>query len=138
MDLEQMKRKYAAVWTTAEQQHVELSHVHIQDNKLLIQGIAPSDAANNKVWDQIKAVSPNWAEELTVDIRVDPTRQQTTAGSAGGAGQSYTVKPGDTLSKISKQFYGNANSYMKIFEANRDILRDPNKIEVGQTLKIPA
>jgi nucleoid-associated protein YgaU len=47
------------------------------------------------------------------------------------------VQPGDTLSKISKQFYGNANAYMKIFEANRDQLKDPDLIKVGQTLRIP-
>ena len=47
------------------------------------------------------------------------------------------MKPGDTLSKISKQFYGDANKYMKIFEANRDKLKDPDKIQVGQELVIP-
>jgi len=138
MDLDQMKQKYAAVWTAAQQQHVRLDHVHIQDNRLLIQGVAPSNEANNKVWDQIKAASANWAQELTVDIRVDPSLQTSESGNRGGAGQTYTVQAGDTLSKISKQFYGNANNYMKIFEANRDHLNDPNKINPGQTLKIPA
>ena len=135
MDLEKMKQKNAAVWTTAEQQQVRLNHVNIQDNKLLIQGVAPSDQAKNKVWDQIKAVNPNWAQELIVDISVDPTAQPAASGSAD---RTYTVQPGDTLSKISKQFYGNANEYMKIFEANRDLLSDPNKINPGQSLKIPA
>jgi nucleoid-associated protein YgaU len=134
MNLEQMKEKNAAVWTTAEQQQVHLTHVQIQDNKLLIQGVAPSDQAKNKVWDQIKAVNPNWAQELIVDISVDVTAQSTT----GRAERTYTVQSGDTLSKISKQFYGNANEYTKIFESNRDVLKDPNKISPGQTLKIPA
>jgi nucleoid-associated protein YgaU len=49
----------------------------------------------------------------------------------------YTVRPGDSLSKIAKQFYGNANAYMKIFEANSDQLSDPNQIQVGQELVIP-
>jgi nucleoid-associated protein YgaU len=48
------------------------------------------------------------------------------------------VQSGDSLSKISKQFYGSANDYMKIFDANRDLLNDPNKINPGQKLKIPA
>jgi len=48
------------------------------------------------------------------------------------------VQPGDTLSKIAKQFYGNANAYMKIFDANKDQLSDPNNIKVGQELVIPA
>ncbi len=49
----------------------------------------------------------------------------------------YTVVSGDTLSKISKQFYGDANKYMKIFEANKPMLSDPNKIYPGQNLRIP-
>ena len=49
----------------------------------------------------------------------------------------YTVVSGDTLSKISKQFYGNANEYMKIFEANKPMLNHPDKIYPGQTLRIP-
>ncbi|MDO4450152.1 MAG: peptidoglycan-binding protein LysM [Moraxella sp.] len=50
----------------------------------------------------------------------------------------YTVKSGDTLSKIAKEMYGNANEYNKIFEANRPLLSDPNKIYPGQVLRIPA
>jgi nucleoid-associated protein YgaU len=49
----------------------------------------------------------------------------------------YTVVSGDTLSKISKQFYGDANKYMKIFDANKPMLSDPNKIYPGQNLRIP-
>jgi nucleoid-associated protein YgaU len=139
IELEQMKQKYAAVLTVAQQEQVRMTHVHIQDNKLFIQGVAPSEQAKNKVWDQIKQVNPNWAQELTADITVDasatPAGQSTTAGSAE---RSYTVQAGDSLSKISKQFYGDAKDYMKIFEANRDKLSDPNKINPGQTLKIPA
>ncbi len=139
--LEQMKQKYASVLTTIEQQQIRLSHVHIQDNKLFIQGVAPSEQAKNKVWDQIKQVSPNWAQELTADISVDPNAKPAQAQGASVSGEqqrTYTVKPGDSLSKISKELYGNANEYMKIFEANRDVLSDPNKISPGQTLKIPG
>jgi nucleoid-associated protein YgaU len=61
-------------------------------------------------------------------------------GAAGGAGRSertYVVQAGDTLSKIAKQYYGDANRYMEIFNANRDKLSDPNKIQIGQELIIP-
>lgn len=139
--LEQMKQKYASVLKTIEQQQVRLSHIHIQDNKLFIQGVAPSEQAKNKVWDQIKQVNPNWAQELTADLSVDPNAKpaQTQGASvSGGQQRTYTVKPGDSLSKISEELYGNANDYMKIFEANRDVLSDPNKISPGQTLKIPG
>jgi nucleoid-associated protein YgaU len=47
------------------------------------------------------------------------------------------VQPGDSLSKISKQFYGDANKYMKIFEANKDKLDDPDKVKAGMQLLIP-
>lgn len=50
----------------------------------------------------------------------------------------YTVKSGDTLSKIAKEMYGNANEYNKIFEANQPLLSHPDKIYVGQVLRIPA
>jgi len=49
----------------------------------------------------------------------------------------YTVVKGDNLSKISKQQYGDANKYMKIFEANKPMLKDPDKIYPGQMLRIP-
>ena len=51
--------------------------------------------------------------------------------------QTYTVQSGDTLSKISQHFYGRASDYQRIFEANRDQLRDPDKIQPGQVLRIP-
>lgn len=57
--------------------------------------------------------------------------------AAAPAGQSYTVASGDTLSKISKQFYGDANLWNRIFEANRDQIENPDKIFPGQVLQIP-
>ena len=140
--LEQLKQKYQSVFNMIQQQQIRLNHVNMQDNKLLVQGNAPSADAKNRVWDQIKLVNPNWQSELIVDIEV--IGQQQPAGRAGSGGQSstvdrtYTVKPGDTLSKIAKEMYGNSNEYQKIFDANRDRLRDPNQIRPGQELKIPA
>jgi nucleoid-associated protein YgaU len=54
------------------------------------------------------------------------------------AAKTYTVVKGDSLSKIAKREYGNANRWHEIFEANRDLLDDPDKIHPGQVLKIPA
>lgn len=51
--------------------------------------------------------------------------------------QYHVVEKGDTLSKIADDYYGDASLYPKIFEANRDILQDPNKIKPGQKLRIP-
>lgn len=60
-------------------------------------------------------------------------------GQAAPAAQStfYTVKSGDTLGKIAKEFYGNAAKYPVIFEANKPMLSDPDKIYPGQSLRIP-
>jgi len=143
--LEQLKQKYQSALTLIQQSGVRLSHVHVQDNKLFLQGEAPSDQVKNKVWDEIKRIDPSYSD-LTCDLTVNPSlpqpaaqqaAQQTGASAAGGM-QTYTVQAGDSLSKISRQFYGNANEYMKIFEANRDQLTDPNQIKPGQTLKIPS
>ena len=54
------------------------------------------------------------------------------------AGKTYVVQKGDSLSKIAKREYGNANDWPRIFEANRDIIQDPDLIHPGQTLKIPS
>lgn len=51
--------------------------------------------------------------------------------------QTYTVEPGDTLSKISQKLYGDASRYMEIYYANRDKIEDPNKLDVGWELSIP-
>ena len=59
---------------------------------------------------------------------------ETTAEKVGG---TYTVQKGDSLSKIAKQELGDANAWKRIFEANRDVLDDPDKIQPGQTLKLP-
>ena len=80
---------------------------------------------------------------MPADITVNPSiapKTQSAGAAAGGAGgsETYTVKPGDTLSKIAQQFYGNASQYNRIFEANRDKLQDPNKVQVGQQLVIPG
>ena len=137
--LEQLKQKYASVLNTIQQSGVRLEHVHIANDKLYIKGHAPSEEVKNRVWDQIKLVDPSFSD-LTADIdapaQSDQSRNRTADTSSGG-GQTYTVKPGDSLSKIAKQFYGDANQYMKIFNANQDKLDDPNKIQPGQQLTIP-
>lgn len=133
----ELKQKYETVLTTADQQHVQFQNLHVQDNKLFIKGTAPTEDAKNKFWEQIKLVSPN-QDDITADINVDSSRAQAAAVGGGNGGQTYTVKPGDTLSKISKQLYGDSNEYMRIFYANRNTLNDPNMIQAGQQLNIPA
>lgn len=59
------------------------------------------------------------------------------AAAAAPEAKVHVVEKGDTLSAIAKKYYGKANAYMKIFEANRDVLTDPDKIKPGQKLRIP-
>ena len=127
-NLEQLKAKYQSVIDLAKSRGVNLTNVHIENDKLLIRGAAPNQAIKNEVWNQIKAVDPKYAD-LTADIGIDASLPVTA--------KVYEVVAGDTLSKIAKKFYGDANKYMKIFEANKDQLKDPNKINVGQKLNIP-
>ena len=143
--LEELKNKYQAALATIQQKGVVLSHLHVQDNKLFIQGAAPSEDIKNEVWNQIKAADASFSD-LTCDLSVDTSLPQPQAAAAaaaaaapsgGGSARTYTVKAGDTLSRIAKEFYGNANEYNKIFEANKDQLTSPDKIDVGQELSIP-
>jgi LysM repeat protein len=135
----ELKLKYQSVLNLIEQQQVQLQNLHVQDNKLFIKGTAPSDAAKDAVWNQVKLTDSGYDKDLTCDITVDATRAVGAAAGGGQAeaGQVYEVKSGDNLSKISKQFYGDPNEYMRIFYANRDKLRDPDKLQVGQKLNIP-
>jgi nucleoid-associated protein YgaU len=78
----------------------------------------------NRVWDVIKSVDPEYA-----DLKHEIT-------NTGGQDGTYTIQPGDNLSKVSKLFYGEANKYEAIAKAND--MADANKIQVGQTIKIPV
>ena len=129
---EEMKSKYQSVLTVIQQKQIRMANLHMQDDKLFMKGTAPSLEAANAVWDELKRVNPS-LNDVIADFPVDPN-----AATAAAQTRTYTVKPGDTLSKISKEFYGNPNDYMRIFNANRDSLQDPNKIKPGQELKIPA
>lgn len=136
----ELKGKYQSVLNLIEQQQVQLQNLHVQDNRLFIKGTAPSEDAKNAVWNQIKLVNPNYENELICDLGVDTARAAAAAagGGQGQTAQTYEVKPGDNLSKISKQFYGDPNEYMRIFYANRDKLNDPDRLQIGQKLTIPT
>jgi nucleoid-associated protein YgaU len=145
---ERLKQKYQPALNLMQQLQVQVQNINMEGANLLIRGAAPSADVKNRIWDQIKLIDATFSD-LICEINVaqqqhQPAAKQAsasmTAGTSVSGGQSqrhYTVKPGDTLSKISRDFYGDANQYTKIFNANRNILRDPNTINPGQNLVIP-
>ncbi len=135
-----LRHKYDPVVRLMHARGVAIRTIEMQGTKLLLRAEAPSAEVKNAVWDEIKKVDPTYAD-LAADISVSAGAAAGKGGPAGGVSApagSYTVKKGDTLSKISKQFYGDANAYKKIFDANRDQLKDPDKIQPGQVLRIPS
>jgi nucleoid-associated protein YgaU len=104
-----------------------------KDGKLHFVGAVQTEEQKNELWNAIKTI-PSWKDDIVADIKVKGGG----APAAAPAGRTYTVKSGDTLSKIAKEHLGDANAYMKIFNANKDQLSDPDKIKPGQVLKIPA
>ena len=102
-----------------------------REGKLHIKGTVQTQEEANKIWDAIKTI-PTWTQEVVADVRA-------TSPTSGPQGErTYTVQKGDTLSRIAKEMLGDANAYMDIFNANKDQLKDPDKIKPGQVLKIPA
>ncbi len=106
---------------------IEGGQISVRGDEVTISGKA-SDAAERE-----KAIlvigNTKGVAKVNDQIKVD--------NAAQGQSQFYEVKSGDTLSKIAKQFYGDANKYSAIFEANRPMLKDPDEIYPGQTLRIP-
>jgi nucleoid-associated protein YgaU len=137
--LETLKAKYQSVLNFIEQQqNAQLQNVNMEGDKLLIRASAPSVDVKNKIWDQIKLVDPSYAD-LTADISAPEAAAAAAAGgdAAVAAPRTYTVQAGDNLSKISKHFYGDPNQYMKIVNANKETLPNPDLIKPGMELNIP-
>ena len=136
-------------------QQVAQGHFHgtieERSGKLEFKGTVATEAEKNDIWNAIKTI-PTWREDINADIRVTggpvsaaptappptpPARGTQSATATVVAPKTYTVKSGDTLSKIAKEHLGNASDYMKIFELNTDQLSDPNLIKPGQVLRLP-
>lgn len=111
-----------------------------KDGQLHFDGTVATQDEKNEIWNAIKTI-PTWQKDIAADIRVTggpaPAAPPPAGPAAAPAAKTYTVKSGDTLSKIAKEHLGNASDYMKIFEANKDQLTNPDLIKPGQVLKIP-
>ena len=122
MSDQELKNKYQPVADFMSRNGFQIQHFHAENGKVVLTASAPTEYMKFRAWDEIKKVDASFAD-LQHDITV-------------GSGTMYVVKSGDNLSNISKSFYGNANEYTKIAQANN--ISNPDKIQVGQQLKIPA
>lgn len=126
-DLEQLKQKYSpviAAINSFSEYGAKVEAVDLAGEQLHIKASVPSKVVANRVWDAIKKVDPSYAD-LKHEI-----------ATAGGDTQPYTIKSGDSLSKISKLFYGDANKYNEIAQANG--IPNPDRIQAGQQINLPV
>ncbi len=129
--------KYQSLVDMARQLGVSGLDVRESDGVLKIDGVAGSAQAKQQLWDEYNRIDP---EYRSGDLVMNVSAPEGDSGSGSGSGSSsgggtYTVQSGDTLSKIGSH---HGVSWQKIFEANRDKLDDPDKIQVGQELTIPS
>lgn len=118
--------KYAGLISQAQALGVRDLKVNEVAGKLQLSGTTEYQMQKDLFWDAIKK-NAGWDQDLQVDVRPEKT-------DVWGV---WDVKSGDTLSKIAKSAYDDAGAYMTIFNANKSVLSDPNKIQVGQKLVIP-
>ena len=109
-----------------------------RDGKLYFTGTVATEAEKNQIWDAIKTI-PTWQKDVVADIKVTggPAKDGNTWTPEASSSKTYTVKSGDTLSRIAKDHLGSAADYMKIFNLNKDQLSDPDQIKPGQVLRLP-
>ena len=136
-----LRTKYNHAIQTAKSLRME-GAAEEREGKLYFHGVVKNEDEKNQIWNALKTV-PDWQTDIIADIKVQP-QAAAAAGAGAGAGggtatgaSTYTVRAGDTLSGIAKNLLGDASKYPKIFDANRDVLSDPDKIKPGQVLKIP-
>ncbi|AXB58426.1 LysM peptidoglycan-binding domain-containing protein [Flavobacterium fluviale] len=120
-----LQDKYRDVTDLAGELGIANLQVREQDNVLYIDGKAKSAADKEKLWDAYNKIDPDYrSADVVMNIEV-----------AEGATTDYTVKSGDSLSKIGKEF---GVSWQTIFEANKDVISNPDLIQPGWKLKIPT
>ena len=126
-DFQALQQKYAPVVDTIKQFEpygAKFVGSELTGEQYHLVANVPSQVVLNRVWDAIKEVDPQYA-----DLKHEIT-------NTGGQEQQYTIAAGDNLSKVSKLFYGNPNHYEAIAKASD--ISDPNKVKVGETVKVPV
>lgn len=126
-NLDQLKQKYSGVISTIQgfsDIGATVDQVDLDGEKLLLKARVPSKVVANRVWDKIKQADASYSD-LHHEI-----------ATVGSDMQPYTVKSGDNLSRIAERFYGSANKYTGIAQANG--ISNPDLIKVGQELNLPV
>ena len=125
-----LMEKYQSLIDMANQLGISGLQVVESDGVLKIDGTAASAEGKQQLWNEYGRLDPDYRSgEVSLNISAPEGD-----AASGGAGSSYTVQSGDSLSKIGAKY---GVSWQKIFEANRDKLDDPDKIQPGQELTIP-
>ena len=128
MTNEELQTKYQSLLDMAQQNGTTYELSGGDDGVLHINGTAPSAEAKQQLWDEYNRIDPNYAAgDLVLNI--------SEGAAAGGGSNTYTVVAGDNLSKIGAKY---GVSWQAIFDANKDIIKDPDMIHPGQELKIPS
>lgn len=122
-----VKQKYQSVLDLGEKLNIQNGDVQVNGNKLEVRGTAHTQYDKDRIWDEIKKQGGENPNDIMADIKVANTEYYA----------KHEVKSGESLSKIAKHYYGDAGSYNKIFEANRDKLKSADLIHPGQELVIP-
>ena len=122
-----VKAKYQPVLHLGEQFNVRDGYVNEEGDLLKVGGTVQTQQEKDLMWDKIKEIGGENPQDIQADIQVEVTDYYGV----------YEVKSGDSLSKISKMYLGDAMRYMDIFNLNRDQLKNPDLIHPGQKLKIP-
>ncbi|WP_298419578.1 LysM peptidoglycan-binding domain-containing protein [uncultured Kordia sp.] len=122
-----VKLKYQGVLDLGEALAIQNGNVEEANGVLKISGVAGTPHEKNLIWDKIKETGGEFPTDIEADIKV----------ADDSVFHRHTVASGDTLGKIAKQYYGKAGKYTAIFEANTDILKNPDVIHPGQELVIP-
>ena len=122
-----LQSKYDQLIRTARSSNIQNLQVREQDNVLYIDGVAPSEAVKKQLWDVYNTIDPNYrSADVVMNIQVDPSKSHQ---------QEYEVVSGDNLTKIGKRF---GVEWKEIYAANKDLIKDPDLIQPGWKLKIPA
>lgn len=123
-----LRGKYQQLIDAATRSGVSNLQVRQQGNVLYVDGVAPSDGVKKEIWDLYNKIDPDYrAGDLVLNI--------TSSGPAANVEEEYVVVKGDNLTKIGKKY---GIGWKEIFEANKDKIKDPDLIQPGWKLKIPA